>query len=67
MLLNQVPTVLRFEIYASAAMVGSVCMIVLMKVRFPAGWAAGVGAFACFTLRVVSLWKHWNLPHALGQ
>ena len=66
-LLNQVPTVLRFEIYASAAMVGSVCMIVLMKVRFPAGWAAGVGAFACFTLRVVSLWKHWNLPHALGQ
>lgn len=66
-LLNQVPTVLRFEIYASAAMVGSACMILLTKARFPAGWAAGFGAFVCFTLRVVSLWKHWNLPHALGQ
>jgi uncharacterized membrane protein YeiH len=66
-LLNQVPTVLRFEIYASAAMVGSALMILLTKVRFPAGWAAAFGAFVCFTLRVVSLWKHWNLPHALGQ
>jgi uncharacterized membrane protein YeiH len=66
-LLNQVPTVLRFEIYASAAILGSACMILLTKLRIPAGWAAGVGVFACFTLRVVSLWRHWNLPHALGQ
>jgi uncharacterized membrane protein YeiH len=66
-LLNQVPKVLQFEIYASAAMVGSACMIVLTKVRVPAGLAAGFGAFVCFFLRVVSMWKHWNLPRALGQ
>jgi uncharacterized membrane protein YeiH len=66
-LLNQVPTVLRFEIYASAALLGSACMIALTKVRVPAGWAAGFGAFVCFALRVVSLWRHWNLPRALGQ
>jgi uncharacterized membrane protein YeiH len=66
-LLNQVPKVLQFEIYASAAMLGSACMIAATKVRFSASWAAGLGAFVCFLLRVISLWKHWNLPRALGQ
>jgi uncharacterized membrane protein YeiH len=66
-LLNQVPKVLQFEIYASAAMLGSACMIVATKVRFSRSWAAGFGAFVCFFLRVISLWKHWNLPRALGQ
>lgn len=66
-LLNQVPKVLQFEIYATAAMLGSACMIAATKIRFSAGWAAGFGAFVCFFLRVISLWKHWNLPHAVGQ
>jgi uncharacterized membrane protein YeiH len=66
-LLNQVPTVLRFEVYASAALLGAACMIVLTRLRVPARWAAGIGALACFVLRVVSLWRHWNLPRALGQ
>jgi uncharacterized membrane protein YeiH len=66
-LLNQVPKVLQFEIYASAAMLGSACMLLATKVRFSASWAAGFGAFVCFFLRVISLWKHWNLPRALGQ
>jgi uncharacterized membrane protein YeiH len=66
-LLNQVPKVLQFEIYASAAILGSACMIAATKIKIPAGWAAALGAFACFFLRVVSLWRHWNLPRALGQ
>ena len=66
-LLNQVPTVLRFEVYASAALLGSACMIAATKVRIPAGWAAAFGGFVCFTLRVVSLLRHWNLPRALDQ
>jgi uncharacterized membrane protein YeiH len=67
MLLAQVPKVLQFEIYASAALLGSACMVAIMRLRLPAGWGAGFGAFACFALRVVSLWRHWNLPRALGQ
>jgi uncharacterized membrane protein YeiH len=63
-LLNQVPTVLRLEIYASAAMVGSACMILATRIRFSTIWAAGFGAFVCFFLRVISVWKHWNLPRA---
>ncbi len=39
-LVNQVPTVLRFEVYASAALLGSICMIVATKVRLPSTWAA---------------------------
>ena len=63
-LLNQIPTVLRLEIYASAAIVGSACMILATRIRLSASWAAGFGAFVCFFLRVISVFKHWNLPHA---
>jgi uncharacterized membrane protein YeiH len=66
-LLNQVPTVLRFEVYASAALLGSICMIVATKVRVRATWAASLGGVFCFLLRVVSLLRHWNVPRALGQ
>jgi uncharacterized membrane protein YeiH len=66
-LLNQVPTVLRFEVYATAALVGSACMIAARKIRFSSNAAAGIGAVTCFLLRLVSLWRHWNLPKALGQ
>jgi uncharacterized membrane protein YeiH len=66
-LLNQVPNVLRFEVYASAALLGSVCMIALTKARLPSTWAGTLGGAVCFTLRVVSLLRHWNVPRALGQ
>jgi uncharacterized membrane protein YeiH len=59
-LLNQVPTVLRFEVYPTAALVGSICMIAATRIRVPSTWAASLA------LRVVSLWQHWNVPRALG-
>jgi uncharacterized membrane protein YeiH len=61
-LLSRVPNVLRLEIYATAALVGSACMILARKVRFSSNAAAGIGAVICFLLRVISLWQHWNLP-----
>jgi uncharacterized membrane protein YeiH len=66
-LLNQVPTVLRFEVYASAALVGSAFMVAAKRIHVPSKWAAGLGGMICFLLRVVGLWQHWNLPRALGQ
>jgi len=66
-LLSKVPTVLRFEIYATAALLGSACMIAARKIRIPSNTAAAIGAGACFLLRILSLWRHWNLPHALDQ
>ena len=66
-LLNQVPTVLRFEVYASAALTGAICMIAANKIRVPSTWAGAFGGAVCFLLRVVSLLRHWNVPRALGQ
>jgi uncharacterized membrane protein YeiH len=66
-LLNQVPTVLRFEVYASAALLGSICMAAATTIRIRSTWAASLGGVVCFVLRVVSLWKHWNVPRAMGQ
>jgi uncharacterized membrane protein YeiH len=63
-LLNQIPNVLRFEVYATAALVGSACMIAAKRLRFPSNLAAGIGGITCFVLRVVSIWRHWNLPRA---
>lgn len=64
-LLAQVPNVLRVEIYATAALVGSACMIVARRLRVPTPWAAAIGGIVCFALRVVSLYHHWNLPRAM--
>ena len=66
-LLNQVPTVLRFEIYATAALLGSACVIAARKMRLSSDVASAIGVVTCFLLRLVSLWRHWNLPRALGQ
>jgi uncharacterized membrane protein YeiH len=65
-LLNQVPSVLRFEVYATAALVGSVCMIAATRMRLPPIWAASLGGVICFLLRIASLWQHWSVPRALG-
>ena len=66
-LLNQVPNVLRFEVYATAALLGSASMIAARKMRVPSNLAAGIGVAVCFLVRVTSLWRHWNLPRAFGQ
>lgn len=61
-LLAQVPTVLNSDIYAVAAITGAA----IMTIGFKAGWnrtlMATIGATACFLLRVVAVWQHWNLP-----
>jgi uncharacterized membrane protein YeiH len=64
-LLAQIPTVLRFEVYATAALVGSACMVAARRLHFSTNWAAAFGGTVCFLLRVISLWRHWNLPRAL--
>lgn len=60
--LAQIPHVLQADVYASAAIAGSVVMIAGHKLRLPPVLAALLGGLVCFTLRVVSVWYHWNLP-----
>ena len=62
-LLNQIPAVLRTDIYATAAMAGAVVLILAQKGGLAPRWAAGLGFVACVALRLVSVWQHWSLPH----
>ena len=63
-LLAQIPNVLRSDIYATAALAGAVVMVAATKLRVPPTLAAISGGLVCFSLRVVSVWQHWNLPKA---
>jgi uncharacterized membrane protein YeiH len=61
-LLAQVPTVLRADVYATAAMAGAAVMILGRRLGLNPAVTAIVGGIACFALRVISVWQHWNLP-----
>lgn len=61
-LLNRVPAVLVEDVYASAALLGAVTMIVGVKRGAPAGTMMALGAAVCFGLRMISWWQGWNLP-----
>jgi uncharacterized membrane protein YeiH len=61
-LLTKIPIVLRADVYATAALAGAIVVIVCRRLRFPDALAAALGGFACFALRMVSVWRHWNLP-----
>ena len=67
LLLAQVPSVLRKDVYASAALAGGVVMVVLLKVKVPRAVAMTVGGSACFLLRMVAVAQNWNLPRLLHR
>jgi uncharacterized membrane protein YeiH len=64
--LAQVPSVLHADVYATAALAGSAAMILGRKAGLRPEWAAVLGGVLCFTLRMVSVWRHWSLPHVMN-
>jgi uncharacterized membrane protein YeiH len=64
--LARIPNVLRSDIYATAAMAGAAVMIAARKLKLSDTWAAVLGGVFCFTLRMVSVWRHWNLPKVMA-
>ncbi len=68
LLVAEVPTVLRSELYAVAALAGaSVVVIGGQVLQLPPTPIAIVGAFLCFGLRLVALRHDWRLPVAGEQ
>lgn len=63
--LARVPNVLRADIYATAAMAGAAVMIASRKLKLSPTWAALLGGTFCFALRLISVWRAWNLPRVL--
>jgi len=62
--LARVPTVLLSDIYATAALAGSAVMVGLQRMGLRPAFAGAAGGIVCFLLRVVAVWRHWNLPTA---
>lgn len=63
-LVSEIPTVLRTELYAVAALIGSAVMVVGRMVHLPSAVAASVGAVLCFTVRFAAMRRGWHLPTA---
>jgi uncharacterized membrane protein YeiH len=64
-LLARVPTVLRSDIYAVAALAGAAVMVVGLSSGLPPTLTTITGALVCFALRVIAVWRHWNLPRVI--
>ncbi len=62
-LLNRVPVILEREIYASAALLGALIVVLGNYLE----WASSdmvsiIALIVCFVLRLLALHYHWNLP-----
>ena len=63
-LVMEVPTVLRTELYAVAALLGAVFTVGGQRLGMPRHVAAPIGAALCITLRLLALHYGWHLPVA---
>jgi len=63
-LLAQIPTVLRADVYAVAALAGAAVMVAGLRMGGPRTPMTILGAVVCFLLRMVAVWQHWSLPKA---
>lgn len=63
-LLNEVPLVLRADLYAVAALAGAAAVVIGDRLGLPTTAAMGVGAVLCFALRVAAIHYGWGLPVA---
>lgn len=63
-LLNTIPGVLRVDVYATAALAGSIVLVLANRLKLSPQTAALAGGAACFVLRMLAVHYHWQLPHA---
>jgi uncharacterized membrane protein YeiH len=63
-LVTAVPTVLRTELYAVAALIGAAAVVIGRMLHFPSAAAAIAGAVLCFGLRFMAMRRGWQLPIA---
>lgn len=66
-LLREIPTVLRAELYAVAALGGAAIVVIGENVGIPSAAATLAGALVCLGLRLGSLYRGWHLPKATSH
>lgn len=62
LLLTKVPVILRVDVYATAALFGALVLVMARRAGAPRTLAAVLGGVACFTLRMLAIAQHWQLP-----
>src|ERR1043165_8603122 len=63
-LVREIPTVLRTELYAVAALIGAVTVVAGSVLHLPSAATAIDGAVLCFGLRSIAMRRGWQLPIA---
>lgn len=63
-LVNEVPVVLRADLYALAALAGAAVVVFGALLHLPGALAASVGAAVCVLMRLVAIRRGVNLPVA---
>ena len=64
LLLAEIPTVLRSELYAVAALAGAVVVVAGHVLNFQPTTMAIAGAVLCFGIRLIAIRRGWHLPVA---
>ncbi|HSM85291.1 MAG TPA: trimeric intracellular cation channel family protein [Candidatus Limnocylindrales bacterium] len=63
-LVSEIPTVLRSELYAVAALAGATVVVVGSRLHVPSESVTAAGAVLCFGLRMMAIRRGWQLPVA---
>jgi len=61
-MLNEIPTVLRAELYAVAALAGAGVVVIGELLRWPSTSTTVAGIVVCLALRLGSIYRGWHLP-----
>jgi uncharacterized membrane protein YeiH len=60
----EIPTVLRADLYAVAALAGAAVVVIGHRFQLPSAAATIAGAVLCFGLRFLAIRRGWRLPTA---
>ena len=66
-LLAEIPTVLRADIYATAALAGAGVVVIGHLLQLPSVPVTIAGAALCFGLRMISIRRGWQLPTSASR
>ena len=65
LLVNEIPVVLRTDLYALAALAGAAVVVAGHLAHLPPTGTTIAGAILCFGLRLIAIRRGWNLPARL--
>ncbi len=66
-LVVEIPTVLRADLYAVAALAGAAVVVIGNALHLPSAVGMSVGAILCFGLRFMAIRHGWKLPVAAAD